>query len=314
MYNQEDEIDLFFREQEGSSEKKEPEQRPDDGLPSIMRALDERPKDDFQPAVFPTGGFKPAPIEEDTYPKEDDFFEESPVELGGFHNSATASYDRHKEMQEQLEREERNNRCTALSKKYMQLFMILIGGVALNFISTVLANIASGSITFHKAAGILMIVVAASSLGISVLYGLFLLRLERYRFEFKLAGVYYIVAGACEAVSKATSGGLSLILTILGAVFSVLYVLKFAVGMSNSFDNIASYMAITWETFKKVYKYVFSGIVICSILSFLPVFGLIAVIGLLILSIASIVVSIWQIILVFRSARVMKQYSTAIHV
>ncbi|MBO4928452.1 MAG: hypothetical protein J5379_09430 [Clostridiales bacterium] len=69
MYNQEDEIEQFFREQEGFSEKKEPDPEPAqstyNGMPSIMRALDERPKDDFQPSAFPSGGFTAEQTEEE---------------------------------------------------------------------------------------------------------------------------------------------------------------------------------------------------------------------------------------------------------
>ena len=152
MYNQEDEIEQFFREQEGYSDNQEPtpEKAPDDGLPSIMRTLQEPPKEDPQPSAFPTGGFTPARFDEGAFP------EEPSAEQNGFHNSGTARYDRLKEMEEELERDERTNRCGALSKKYMQLFLLLIGSVALNIISTILTNVASRDEDFYESATMIM--------------------------------------------------------------------------------------------------------------------------------------------------------------
>ncbi|MBR5976052.1 MAG: hypothetical protein IK020_12865 [Clostridiales bacterium] len=309
MYNQEDEIEMFFREQEGNIDKPEPEPEndPDDGLPSIMRALNEPPKYDSQPSAFPTGGFSPDESEEDTVPGF------ATIEHGGFHSSGTARYDRHKELQEQLEYNEKISRCTVLSKKYMQMFLILMAGIALNIASTVLTNIASNFPEFYTGARLFMIVIAIGSVVISVLYGMILIGLGNYHLEFKTAGIYYMISSACNAVYNSMTGAALVAFSILGAVFSVLYVLKFAVGMSNSFDNVASYMAVSWETFKKVFSYVYGGIVICTLLCFFPILNILALIALLILSIAAIGVSIWQIALVLRSSNVMKQYSGMIH-
>ena len=309
MFNQEDEIDQFFREQEGYSEKQDPtpEKEPDDGLPSIMRALKEPPKDDPQASAFPSGGFAPARFEEGAFP------EEHSVEEKGFHDSGAARYDRLKEMEEQLERDERTSRCSVLSKKYMQMFLILIGGIALNAVSTILTNIASRNEDFYDGAKVFMIIVAVASAAISVLYGLILIGLGKYFMEFKTAGVYYMISGCCEAVYHSTTGLAAVAFSILGAVFSVLYILKFAVAMSNSFDNVASYVAVSWENFRKIFIYVYGGIVACTILSFFPILNIMAGFVLIFLMIAAIFVSIWQIVLVFRSSNVMKQYSTAIH-
>ena len=96
------------------------------------------------------------------------------------------------------------------------------------------------------------------------------------------------------------------------AAASVMYMLKFANAMIASFENIASYMSIAWETFRKVFIYVYAAIAILTLGSFMPVLGLFAALGLLLLSIAAIGVSIWQIVLIFRSSRVMKQYAESI--
>ncbi|MBO4473903.1 MAG: hypothetical protein J5750_03210 [Clostridiales bacterium] len=309
MYNQEDEIEMFFREQEGNIEKTEPEPQdvPDDGLPSIMRALNERPKYDSQPSAFPSAGFAPVQNEEDSFALEES------VEQRGYHNSGTARYDRLKEMEAQFEHDEKISRCSVLSKKYMQMFLILMAGIALQIASTILSSIASRFPDFYSGALVFMIIVAVASVAISVLYGVILIGLGKYHLEFKTAGIYYMISSACDAIHGTTNGVAAFAFSILGAIFAVLYVLKFAIAMSNSFDNVASYMAVSWETFKKVFTYVYGGIVICTLLCFFPILNILAVIVLLLLSIAAIGVSIWQIVLVLRSSNVMKQYSGMIH-
>ena len=333
MYNQEDEIEQFFREQDGYSDKKEPndglpsimkslDERPDDGMQSIMRSLDERP-DDGMPSIMrsvnarPNEGFQPSAISAESF-SEEEMEEEilpvsSAVDPKGFNDSRSARYDRLREMEEQLEHDERISRCSVFSKKYMQMFLILIGGVAANILMTIIANIASRNDDLIIGAATILIAIAVAYSIFSILYGVILIGLGKYHLEFKSAGIYYMLAGVCEAVRYSTSGLANFSFSVLAAVFSVLYVLKFAVAMSNSFDKVAMYMAVTWETFKKVFIYVYAGIVGCTLLCFFPILNILAAIVLLLLLIAALLVSIWQIVLVFRSANVMKQYATAIH-
>ena len=95
---------------------------------------------------------------------------------------------------------------------------------------------------------------------------------------------------------------------------AMIYILKFAVAMSNSFDNVASYMAVSWESFKRIFTYVYAGIVICTLACFFPVLNIAAMVCLIILSFAAIAVSVWQIALILRSSQVMKQYANVVHV
>ena len=311
MYNQEDEIAQFFAEQDGAFEKKEPEKESFDGLPSIMRALDEQPKaqETSRPSAFPTGGFAPAQFAPETQEVEEEAFEQR-----DFRDTSAARYDRLKALEAELEHNERVSTCSMLSKKYMQMFLILIGGVALNIISTILTRLAANDYELYVDMRVYMIIIAVVSAGLSVLYGLILLGLGNSHMDFKKAGLYYMIYGAFTAVANSTTGMANMAFAILAAVFSVLYVLKFAVAMSNSFDNVASYMAISWESFKRVFMYVYGAIVVCTLACFFPVLGLVAAFVLIGLAIAAIGVSIWQILLVLRSSQVMKQYANVIHV
>lgn len=288
-YNQEDEIAEFFREQDAALES-EPEESKDDGLPSIMKALDELPQASSQTAAFAADGMQrsvTAPI--------------------GYHYSSEVRFDRKKESKEQFEHAEKLSRCTVLSEKYKQMFLILIGGAALSIISTILSSIASSNADFYKETKVFMIIIAAASAVLSVFYGVFLLGLGKYHLEFRTGGLYYIISGASSAVSNSTTGKIQITFQLLTAVFSVLYILKFAVAMSNSFDNVAPNMSVTWESYKKIFLYVYGGFVFCLLACFLPMVVTVVLLLLLILSVAIVAISIWQIALVLRSSQIMKQ-------
>ena len=77
-YNQEDEIADFFKEQDAALES-EPEESKDDGLPSIMKALDELPQASSQTVAFAADGMQRRVT--------------SPI---GYHYSAEVRFDRKK--------------------------------------------------------------------------------------------------------------------------------------------------------------------------------------------------------------------------
>lgn len=329
MYNQEDEIEQFFAEQDGAFAKKEPEKDPNDGLPSIMRALNEpHPQVGFPPAPFPQNDLPQDDLPQDEFEQEgfsQESFKPAQFEPGAMQaeeNAGYASrkeagdirYDRLKEMEAQLEHDERISSCSIFAKKYMQMFLILIGGVVLSATLTLLSYLASKDYDIVVDLKVVTITVAVLSAALSVLYGLILLSLGNQNLDFRTAGFYYVLYGACNSVSNSTGGMAKVFFTIIAAVFSVLYILKFAVAMSNSFDNVASYMAVSWESFKKVFMYVYAGIVICTLACFFPILNIAAAVCLLILAVAAIGVSIWQIALIFRSSQVMKQYANVLHV
>ena len=324
MYNQEDEIAQFFAEQDGAFTKKEPEKDPNDGLPSIMRALNEpQPQMGAAPSMFPQNDIQQDEYEQDGFSQEsfkpaqfqpDAVQADEVAAYGARKDAGDIRYDRLKEMEAQLEHDERISRCSIYAKKYMQMFLALIGGVALNALLTLLTYLVSKDYDIPFNVGVARITIAVLSAALSILYGLILLSLGNQHLDFRTAGCYYAIYGACNAVANSTSGMANFMFMILAAVFSVLYILKFAVAMSNSFDNVASYMAVSWESFKRIFTYVYAGIVICTLACFFPVLNIAAMVCLIILSFAAIAVSIWQIALILRSSQVMKQYANVVHV
>ncbi len=215
-------------------------------------------------------------------------------------------------MRRQIEHEERVAKCKDLSSKFMWLFMILIAGIVLRTISIGLSVFGLFHYSFLESTSVIVNIIAIVNAVSAVVFGVILIQLGKYSEDFKKAGIFYILSGVCDSLNSATSGMLAFTFGILAAVLSVLYMLRFATAMSASFDNVASYMAITWESFKKAYTYVYAAIAICTLAGFVPVIGLIASVFLILLELAVIGLSIWQLVLIFRSSRVMKQYSEAI--
>ena len=215
-------------------------------------------------------------------------------------------------MRRQIEHEERVASCKEMSGKFMWLFLILIAGIAISTVSVLLSVVGMTNYGLQKSAAFVIMILSVVSAVSSIVYGLVLVLLGKYSEDFKIAGILYIFSGVCNSFNSSSSGALAFILGIVGAALSVIYMMRFATAMIASFDNVASYMAIAWESFKKVYIYLYGAIFICTLACYVPVFGIIAAVLLLLLEVAAIAVSIWQLVLIFRSSRVMKQYSQSI--
>ena len=241
--------------------------------------------------------------------QEEGFVKKEPQEV------EPQSYEDEREvMKRRIEHEEKVARCTVFSKKYMTMFLILIGGIALSVVTLILTALGLSFSSFRSSVSTILVIISFLSFAISVGYGLVVYSLGNYHYEFRAAGLFYMLNGAMSALYNSVGGTLGFVFEIVAAIASVMYMLKFATAMSASFDNVATYMAITWETFRKVYTYFYYAVIILTLGSFVPVLGLIAAVGLLVLSVVAIALSIWQIILILRSSRVMKQYADAIFV
>ena len=284
---QEDEVDRFFREQEEAEKaKNEPE-----GLPS-------------------PGGFVPAAFNPSD--NSDNFDDSDAYSYREGLNASEVTHDRYEQIKKETEHMEQVQRCTEMSKKFMWLFLILAGSVLINAIVSIMSYMRSKG-SGGNAMLLIMVGLSIISVVVTIPYGIILISMRYHVSDFKLAGMYVIFCQCFSGLASSISTGAYILFSLLSAVFSVLYMIKFATAMSSSFDNIANYMAITWETFKKIYIYLQIGLLICTAACIIPILNIFALIGILLLELAAIGVSIWQIVLLFRSSRVMDQYAHVIH-
>ena len=283
--SQEDEIEQFFREKEGGLPKEAP--KPVGIVPDQQAP--------FHPVAF------------DQVPQE------TPRENFGGYSAGAQRRDYYEQLREEAEHIERQNNCREYSKRYMQMFIILIANVFFNIIGLILSRVGANDAQFRKDTFVFSVVVAIGSVVCYVLYGLVLIMLSHYNMDFRPAGTFFILSGICQATSRVIPNNTLYLFTSLAAsVFAVLYVLKFASAASTSFDKVALYMSSSWETFRKVYMYVYIATAAASILIFMPVLGLIMIYALLALAIIAIGLEIWQILLLLRSSVIMKQYSSVV--
>jgi hypothetical protein len=284
--DQEDEIEQFFREKEGGLPKDEPKPIgivPDQQTPFHPRSFEDGPQQQIQPET--RMGYS-----------------------GGEHRR-----DYYEQLREEAEHIERENNCREYSKRYMQMFIILIANVVCNLIGLILSRVGANDEQFRKDTFAFTIVLAIGSVMCYALFGLVLVMLSRFNMDFRPAGMFYILSGICQAVARVIPDNtLSFFITIAQSVFAVLYVLKFASAVSSCFDKVALYMSSAWETFRKVYMYVYVATAAATILIFMPVLGLIMIYALLTLAFAAIGLEIWQILLLLRSSVIMKQYTSVV--
>ena len=86
------------------------------------------------------------------------------------------------------------------------------------------------------------------------------------------------------------------------------YLFEFINGSIYILAGVDNYIASSWETLKKVIIYLFIGIVAILVLMFIPVIRVIAVIGAFAAVIAAIVILIWEFVLMFKTARALKNF------
>ena len=224
--------------------------------------------------------------------------------------------DEEDRLRRQLVHDEKVVQCAEYSKKYMSIFSLMVINIVLAVGSLAIAILAIANIRFTiKHYQLITNILYGISLTTFVLYilqGVIILSLGKFVYDFRTAGMLLMLRGALVALRTSFGGVFGSLCGIGVAVTSILYILKFVTALSSSFDNVATYMAITWDNFKKLYTYFYIAWGIAMAVSLAPIYGMIGQLFLAILEILEIVLIIWEVVLIFRSALVMKQYSQSI--
>ena len=103
-------------------------------------------------------------------------------------------------------------------------------------------------------------------------------------------------------------GLLKSVLGILTLIAELFYLFEFINGSMNILAGVDNYVASSWETLRKAIIYLFIGLVAILVLMFIPVIRVIAVIGAFAAVIAAIVILIWEFVLMFKTARALKNF------
>lgn len=200
---------------------------------------------------------------------------------------------------------ERSSRCLDMGKKFRRLFLLVIATIIMTVITYVCVFYALSSeqalTSVSLIPGIVIIVLA-------VVYGATLISLGSYHDEFSSAGIFYILAQISSVLNSRAVGFFGLVTSLMYTFFGIMYVLKLAAGMEVSFEIVDVKMAGKWEVYKKIFLTVNLLSLVNALCIISSGYGSVNFYGGIALAMASVVVSIWQIVLLGQSARAMEHY------
>ncbi|MBP5529234.1 MAG: hypothetical protein J6X80_04200 [Lachnospiraceae bacterium] len=217
-----------------------------------------------------------------------------------------------REREEKLMQDKRE-RCHKRGKLYFVLFWLTVLGTPVIFLLALIGGIVSGvvdalydsmSVYYLVIGGISLISLAA---GIVTAVMLFILGQDESCF--KAAGIAFIFVNIFNVIAEfVPEGFISTILKLLTLVAELFYLFEFINGSIFILAGVDDYLASSWETIKKVFIYLFIGLAACIVLAFIPFINILALIVLVIAAIGSIGVLIWEWVLMFKTARALKNF------
>lgn len=207
---------------------------------------------------------------------------------------------------------ERKEWTTALGKKLSVLFAISVMNVIILVITFIISMgaISADSYSEVKGASDALIVILIITVVLAIIYGVTICSMGKYNEELSSAGPIYIADQICSVISNLLGrSGAGSLFNLISLALSIVFVLKFCAGMISCFEAIASSMASTWESFKTVFLVSVIGMLASVFLVFMPGLAGLAVLGVIGFTIMSIVVAIWQIVILRQSATEMLEYT-----
>ncbi|MBO6089218.1 MAG: hypothetical protein J6P37_02750 [Lachnospiraceae bacterium] len=217
-----------------------------------------------------------------------------------------------REREEKLMQDKRE-RCHKRGKLYFVLFWLTVLGTPVIFLLALIGGIVSGVVdALYDSMSVYYLVIGGISLislatGIVTAVMLFILGQDESCF--KAAGIAFILVNIFNVIAEfVPEGFISTILKLLTLVAELFYLFEFINGSIFILAGVDDYLASSWETIKKVFIYLFIGLAACIVLAFIPFINILALIVLVIAAIGSIGVLIWEWVLMFKTARALKNF------
>lgn len=204
--------------------------------------------------------------------------------------------------QERVEQTNLRENCVIAGRRIKIIFWASIANIVLNNLSTFGLLGASGSMSAKIVSGICA--------GIGILIAIVLLSLGRFNSYFRYAGGACLLAQFLNyATASLPEGGIGSMLSVLAMVATAVYILALCSGMNETVNEVDGYIADSWISFKKTYIVVAAGLLISMVMVLLPALSGLAMLGVLVFSIVAIVLSIWELVLLFRSGKAMTSFA-----
>lgn len=207
---------------------------------------------------------------------------------------------------------ERKEWTTALGNKLNVLFGISILNVIVIVITLIITLSARSSNSYSDVKGAIdaLKIVLVITLILTVIYGVTLCSMGKYNDDLSTAGILYILYQVASIIKSfmGNGSGISSLFQLVSLALSIAFILKFSEGMIISFVSIGSSMSDSWESFKKVYLISVIGMLASVFVMLMPGLFALGNIGVLGFSILSVIVAIWQIVILRQSATAMLEY------
>ena len=209
--------------------------------------------------------------------------------------------------------QDKKDRCHKEGKLYSVIFWLTVLGTPVIVLLAFIGGIAGAlfDVMFDSKALLYVIIggISLISLAIGIVLAVILFILGQEESCFRVAAISYILLVVFETVSEFLPDGLfKSVLGILTLIAELFYLFEFINGSMNILAGVDNYLAQSWETLRKVIIYLFIGLVAIVVLVFIPVIRVIALIGAFAAAIAAIVILIWEWVLMFKTARALKNF------
>lgn len=153
------------------------------------------------------------------------------------------------------------------------------------------------------------LILGIMALALDLAFSVILIRLAKYHDDFNLAGVLYIFT-AIVSFLKIISKDASTVFSLVDTVLSLIYMLKFTSIMMELFTPVDLGLKNSWESFRKANIYLTAITFGCAIVVFAPILMGLAALVLIFCTIAAIVISIWEFVLFYKSAKSMRAFAS----
>ncbi len=223
-------------------------------------------------------------------------------------------------------RKEKVVRCTEMGRCLMGFFKIIIAGIVFAVITIVASVILYGVFAASSASALVaggktdglagdtgidgfnvfLIVVQSVALLLNLAGAYFIIRMNKFFDGFKTAGLFYIAQGVLSFIMVFTSDGAYMFFQTLSAIMSVVYMMNFAITMSKALEPTDSYLSDEWTKLKKIFVYLLIGTGVCLVICIVPGLAFLGLIGLPLICLGYLAMSVWYIVLVYKSADSMK--------
>ena len=198
-------------------------------------------------------------------------------------------------------------------KLYSVLFWMNVVGSPTILILSFIGGIIGGafSILFGSNAVLYVIlgIIGVITLAIGVTIAVMLFKLGQEESCFQAAGIAYIVVALSSTIAEFLPDGLfKSVLNIVEVIAALFYLFEFINGSIHILSGVDNNLAYSWETLKKVYTIIAIVIVVCVVVAFIPFLGVLAALVLVLAALAAIGVLIWEWVLMFKTARALKNF------